>query len=266
MTKGIITLITDFGTEDHYAGALKGVILSINPEVAIVDVSHEVPAGNIQSGSYMLSQIHPLFPDGTIHLVVVDPGVGGARRPLVLKSSRGFFVGPDNGVFTPVLKSGEVDSVVEITERKYLTGNISATFHGRDVFAPVAAHLSLGTVTIDDLGHTVEDPFFLESCEPEILESTIRGSIINCDRFGNLITNIAEGVLEEFLEGNDLVVETGDKSIEGLKKTYTSVGEGGLLVLIGSGGLLEISKNGGSAKESLGVGEGDEVRIRRAEK
>ncbi len=166
MSKGIITLITDFGTKDHYVGAMKGVMLGINPEVALIDVSHEVPAGNVHYGSYMLSQIYPLYPDGTVHLVVIDPGVGSERRPLALMSGNRFFVGPDNGVFTPVLKSGQVHSAVEITEREYFPGRISATFHGRDVFAPVAAHLSLGTVRLRDLGPPAGDPSILDGSRP----------------------------------------------------------------------------------------------------
>ncbi len=266
MSKGIITLITDFGTKDHYVGAMKGVMLGINPEVALIDVSHEVPAGNVHYGSYMLSQIYPLYPDGTVHLVVIDPGVGSERRPLALMSGNRFFVGPDNGVFTPVLKSGQVHSAVEITEREYFPGRISATFHGRDVFAPVAAHLSLGTVRLRDLGPPAGDPSILKSYEPEVGEDIMRGIIIGCDRFGNLVTNVEEGTLEEFLGESDPVVEVGGRRIEGLKRTYTSVTEGEFLALIGSGGMLEISVNGGSAKESLGVNDGDEVLIRSAER
>jgi len=263
MSNGIITLITDFGTRDYYAGAMKAAILDINPRARLVDISHEIPPGDIRHGSYVLAQTCPHFPSGTVHLVVVDPGVGGSRRPISILSDVGTFVGPDNGIFTPVLKNHSVEIVVEIREKKYYHEEVASTFHGRDIFAPVAAHLSLGTITPRDLGIPIGDPVVLERYEPDIEEDIVRGSVIRCDRFGNVITNVSEDVLKGFLRESGIAVEIGANVIDRLEATYTSVDRGQVLALIGSSRLLELSMNGGSAEKALGVKVGDVVLIRR---
>jgi S-adenosylmethionine hydrolase len=265
MARGIIALITDFGTRDYYVGAMKGAILRINPEARLVDISHEIPPGDISSGSLLLEQIRPFFPEKTIFLAVVDPGVGGDRRPIVIETDKGTFVGPDNGLFTSILRSPGVERIVEIKEKKYIHSNVSATFHGRDIFAPVAAHLSLGDVSPGDIGPVAHDPIVLESSRPVIEADRIRGIVMNCDRFGNLISNVPVDVLREFAGNGAVTLDVRGETIERFGVTYVSVGDGELVALIGSSGLLEVSVNGGSAKERLGAREGDEILIRRKE-
>jgi len=266
MADGTIALITDFGTRDYYVGAMKGVILSINPKAALIDVSHDVPPGDIRFGAYLLARVSGCFPPETVHLAVVDPGVGGDRRAIAVRSGSGTFVGPDNGLFTRILDGREAVSVIEITESRYFAGKISPTFHGRDLFAPVAAHLSLDTARFDGLGTVIDDPVMLDALEAKRVGETIVGTVIHVDRFGNIITNVPEGVLREFISGSDAIVKTGGKRIVGLVKTYCSVQEGHVLSLIGSSGYLEVSVNGGSASEALGVGAGDDITVHRCEK
>lgn len=263
MSNGIITLITDFGGRDYYAGAIKAAILTLNPEARLVDISHEIPPGDIRHGSYILAQTCPRFPDGTIHLVVVDPGVGSGRRSIALRSDAGTYVGPDNGIFTPVFENYSVEVVVEIKEKEYYHEEVSPTFHGRDIFAPVAAHLSLGIISPRDLGPHVTDPVLLEYREPEIEEDFIRGEVIRCDRFGNVITNVPGAVVTRFLGGSEILLETGGGVVDRLAQTYASIEPGQLLALTGSSGLLEVSVNGGDAAMILGVQTGDTVVVRR---
>ncbi len=265
MPVGIIALITDFGTRDYYVGAMKGSILRINPAVRLVDISHDIPPGDIASGSRLLAQARPFFPDETIYLAVVDPGVGGDRRPIVVETDSGTFVGPDNGLFTSILGGPGVERVVEITERRVMHSDISPTFHGRDLFAPVAAHLSLGEVSPRDLGPVIRDPVTLEISRPVVEGDRIRGIVMNCDRFGNIISNVPENVMREFAGEDAITVEVRGEKIDGLGETYVSVSEGEFVALIGSSGLLEVSVNGGSAEERLGAREGDEILIRRKE-
>ncbi len=266
MTNGIITLTTDFGTRDYYAGATKAAVLAINPNARLVDISHEIPPGDVRYGAYMIAQTCPYFPSGTVHLVVVDPGVGGNRRPIALQSDAGTFVGPDNGIFTSLFENYRVDMVVEIKEKRYYHEEVSPTFHGRDIFAPVSAHLSLGSIDLRDLGSPVEDPVMLERNEPAAGKDVIHGSIIRCDRFGNIITNVSGGLLMEFLGESEIAVEIGGNIIDRLEETYSSIETGQLLALIGSSGSLEVSVNGGDAGERLGVKAGDAVVIRRGGK
>jgi hypothetical protein len=261
---GIITLISDFGTRDYYVGAMKGACLQINPSANLVDVTHEIPAGNIRYAAYVLAHTWPRFPAGTVHLVVVDPGVGGRRRPIALAGPSGIFVGPDNGVFTTVLDEGGVDTIVEVTEQRFFSREISRTFHGRDVFGPVAARLSSGAITVEDLGAAIDDPVRLDAIAPERIDDVLIGCVIHCDHFGNLVSNVSEEVLENFLDGGTAVVEVGGVTIEGLSDTYIRVAEGQPLALIGSSGLLEISINRGSAGELLGISIGERVVVRRS--
>jgi S-adenosylmethionine hydrolase len=264
-SSNIITFITDFGTLDYYVGAMKGVCLGINPSAHLVDLTHDIPPGNIRYAAYVVSQTCPRFPAGTIHLVVVDPGVGGGRRPVALSSRTGTFVGPDNGVFTTILESGGVESVVEITESRYFARTVSPTFHGRDIFAPIAAHLSIGDMNLLELGRTINDPVRLEAFEPEEVDDTLFGCIIHCDHFGNLVTNVTGERLIRYLSGSAPVIEIGGTTISGLNETYSQVEKGSYLALIGGSELLEISVNRGNAGKLLGVSLGERVVIRRGE-
>lgn len=255
MRKGasnIITLTTDFGLIDPYVGIMKGVILSINPKASITDISHGIAPGSITEASAILIEAVPFFPAGTIHLVVVDPGVGGKRRPIIIEAGGHLFVGPDNGVILPAAQSlGDV-SIRAITKRAYSLPAISSTFHGRDIFAPAAAHLSIGASPLD-FGEPVDDPVVSEPAGPEKTGEQLHGAAVRIDRFGNIITDIKGKMLEEFLLGKRPVLRIGQTEIQGLSKTYCAVEKGKPLALIGSSGFLEISVNQGRASDLPGV-------------
>ena len=269
----IISLTSDFGLTDAYVGAMKGAILGINPEAVVVDISHSIEPQNVSQAAFILSTACEAFPDGAIHVVVVDPGVGTERRGIVLKTPRATFVAPDNGVLTYVVRAYAPDGsmlpvtptapgtyleAVNLTNQKYWRSPVSATFHGRDIFAPVAAHLSLG-VALHDLGEPVPSLEMLPVASPERKpDGTVVGRVIHIDHFGNLVVNIAC----ERLTGKPwkTIVEVGQRRIEGLSQTYGQAP--GLLALTGSTGYLEIAFNGGSAASFLGVRVGDEVLVR----
>jgi len=251
MNKNVITITTDFGTKDAYVGIMKGVILSINPNAQLVDITHEIEPGDILEAAFLLKDAYEYFPKGTVHLVVVDPGVGGKRRPIAIKAKDFFFVGPDNGVFWPIISDKDA-LVVHLTNRKYFLQDISSTFHGRDIFAPVAAYISKG-VHLLDMGVPINDPVRLEIKRPMLLKNQIVGSVIRVDRFGNLITNISKkDIIECFGRLSGLEVKIGERRIKEISRTYSDVPSGQLLALIGSSGFLEISVNRGSAYELFG--------------
>lgn len=259
----IITLTTDFGLSEHYVGAMKGAILSVNPRAIIVDVTHEVRPQRIEEGSYLLGAAWPYFPEGSIHVAVVDPGVGGERRALVLSTPAGYFVGPDNGVLSCALPDsarprgnrGAAKSVrlpegyvaVAISDPRYMRQPVSATFHGRDVFAPVAAHISLG-VEIDSFGERVASILALPLLRAvKKADGSVRGRVIHVDRFGNLVTSIRA----VDVGGSDVTVEIAGKVVHGLASTY---GDGDdLVALIDSSGYLEVAFPRGNAAELLYV-------------
>ncbi|PPD58004.1 SAM hydrolase/SAM-dependent halogenase family protein [Dehalogenimonas etheniformans] len=270
---GIITLTTDFGDTSGYAAALKGVILGIAPDVQIVDISHQIAPQNIFEAAFLLSTVYRCFPHYTVHLVVVDPGVGTDRKIIALKTSEGKFIGPDNGVLSYAVKNyvrdaaitsssllqGELSNgakAVTVTNSPHFRHPVSDTFHGRDIMAPVAAMLSKGfeltafgepleRLTMLDLPQAVKEP-----------GGTVIGHIILIDRFGNMITDVRESDLPQ---GGELRLELGKKVVSGLKKTYS---EGiGLMALIGSSGYLEIAVNGGSAAAVTNLKVGDVVKV-----
>lgn len=268
----IVTLTTDFGLADPYVAAMKGVILSLNPAVTIVDVTHEVRPQRIAQGAFLLSQALPYFPSGTVHVVVVDPGVGTARRALALATPDAILVGPDNGVLSAVLPDEARSRVgaaagpaavtlpdgyraVALTRRRYMRQPVSATFHGRDIFAPAAAHLSLG-VELEALGPAVKEilalpPFRARRRADGVLE----GRVLHVDRFGNLITDVRA----EDLTSARVEVRVGGQGVEGLAHTYEEVS--GVKALIGSAGYLEVARLGGSAAYWLGADIGDAVLV-----
>jgi S-adenosylmethionine hydrolase len=243
---GFITLTTDFGLRDPYAGAIKGAILSINPHATIIDITHEIEAGSIYDASLILKEAHTHFPKGTIHLGVVDPGVGGDRRPVLIRTKRFFFVGPDNGIFWPSIMEHEVFDAIHLTKGEYFLENISSTFHGRDIFAPVAAHLSKGVDPIK-MGDPISDPIKLEIPSPLVEKTLLSGHVMRVDRFGNLITNIRGDLLRDFLGKSSPVIKIGKLQISGLSRIYDQAGEGEILALSGSSGFIEISENKGRA-------------------
>lgn len=265
----VITLLTDFGPRDPYVGMMKGVILSINPKVSLIDISHEVRAGSIAEAARILQEICPFFPEKTIHLVVVDPGVGSERRPIVANAANQFFVGPDNGLFWPVIANHEDAKAFHLNRQEFFLSRVSKTFHGRDIFAPVAAHLSLG-VDPSLMGSPVEDPVQANLSRPLRQGDFLIGQVVRVDRFGNLITNICRDELEGLVEGDRTIIRVGGLVIEGLMSTYTKADKGALLALIDSSDCLEIAVNSGRACDLLGLGEegaiGVQVEISRTSK
>jgi S-adenosylmethionine hydrolase len=239
----IITLTTDFGNSDHYVGSMKGVIYSINPDAVITDITHEIPAHDVFSAAFILKNFIPYFPKQSIHVIVVDPGVGSSRKPIVLEADEQFYVGPDNGVFTYVILESGSFRAYEISDPKYFLPRVSFTFHGRDIFAPAAAHLSLG-VSIESLGNRLFDPFKIEIKEPGVGDGEIEGEVIFEDTFGNLITNIPGGMVD-----SDSRLYVCDIVINGVSKSYSEASEGELLAIIGSSGFLELSVNRGRASD-----------------
>jgi S-adenosylmethionine hydrolase len=261
---GIITLTTDFGERDPYAGMMKGVILSINPHARIVDITHGIPAGSILEGGAIIKEACRYFPPGTVHVGVIDPGVGSERRPIAVVSKGNFFVGPDNGLFWPVIAADQGTEVIQLTEKRYWMDVISSTFHGRDIFAPVAAHLSGG---IDPflMGQKIDNPVSLTYPVLRREEDLLVGEVMRVDHFGNLITNITAEDLAEFLSSEGLSVAIGGLVLKGIHTTYSDVSEGKPLALIGSSNRLEIAVNRGSAREKLGdaCGIGAKATVRR---
>jgi S-adenosylmethionine hydrolase len=262
----IITLTTDFGLTDAYVAAMKGVILSIAPGAQIVDVSHDVEPQNIREAGFLLESVLPHFPEGTAHVVVVDPGVGTERLPIAMRLPGAYLVGPDNGVLPASLArlglvdpcSGAVSApaeAVELRNRELFSGTVSATFHGRDIFAPVAAHLASGT-PLSTLGPSLQRLVTLPAQHPLQEETLIRGEVIHVDHFGNLITNI---------RGEDvprsIAVEIGGAVVQGLVRTYQ---ERELAALVGSTGYVEIAERNGNAARRLRAHVGAAVCIRPA--
>ena len=251
----IITLLTDFGTKDAYVAAMKGVILGVNPQAVLVDLSHEVPPQDLLAGALILAGAAPYFPPGAIHLAVVDPGVGSRRRGLAAKARGQFWVGPDNGLFHLIFTPGTEPTIVSLENPAFFRPKVSATFHGRDIFAPVAAHLSLG-VDLSRFGPIINDPIPLAVPTPRFTPKTVQGEVIYVDRFGNLVTNLTAIALEAWLGGKDLRLKVGPLTIWGLARTYAEKAPGEFLALIGSHGFLEIACALDSAARRLGTGVG----------
>jgi len=271
----VISLTTDFGLSDGYVAAMKGVILKINPEARLVDISHRVNPGDIMQGAFVLATTCGFFPDGAVHLAVVDPGVGTDRRAIILKTPAACFVAPDNGLLSYVLDSYYSDDfaseqaqveirppleAVAIMNPKYRLSPVSATFHGRDIFAPAAAHLSLGT-PLQDFGDVINT---LAVCPPgrpqRGPDGLLMGSIIHIDNFGNLVTSFRS---EDLGGPEGFSVAIGGRSITSFRRTYAE-GEG-LLALAGSSGYLEIALKGGSAARFLNVRVGERVKVKQVE-
>lgn len=256
----IITLTTDFGLADHFTGVMKGVILGIAPESRIVDITHETRAYDIDEAAFTIAQSYRYFPPKTVHVVVVDPGVGTMRRPILVEAADQFFVGPDNGVFAFIL-SQEKNKVRAISNAKYFLQPVSSTFHGRDVFAPVAAHLASG-VSPARIGKPIDD--YLRPCSVKPDRTARRGwtgSILRVDRFGNAITNFLASDFPRALEG-PFEMSVGLQEVSRLAKNYEQFGIGELFVIVGSSGYLEVSAGQASAARILGVGVGAPVELR----
>jgi len=267
----VITITTDFGTEDAYVPAMKGAMLSICPEARFVDVTHEISPQDVMEAAFVLQSAHPYFPDKVVHLVVVDPGVGTDRRAVALRAKDQWFVGPDNGVFPLVLDQAPPDAMVELDDPDYWrSGSPSTTFHGRDIFAPAAAHLAAGR-SVEEIGTPIDDLEPLRWAQPSTASQTVQGWIVHVDHFGNCITNIRRSTLAEAaeLETSDPPLEafppfkafTGNTTLQELHPTYGAVPEDDPLLLFGSTGYLEVAANGGNAAELLDIRKGDSIKL-----
>jgi S-adenosylmethionine hydrolase len=255
--KSIITLTTDFGTRDGYAAAVKGVILSINPQAQIAEVTHEIPADNILAGAFCIHNFCPFFPPGAIHLAVVDPGVGGKRKAVLVQSEKYLFIGPDNGIFDLALKDEQIERVIELANPKYRLQSTSSTFQGRDIFAPAAAYLSLG-VSADEFGPKAERRQRLNFPEVKIETSRIIGQVIYIDNFGNLISNIRT----QLFEGRQIKgIQMGKLVISNLSRTYSAVAPGETMAYIGSSGFLELGSREDRASSVLSARVGDRIEV-----
>jgi len=274
----IITLTTDFGTKDWFVGTIKGVILGIAPRATIVDITHEIPAGDIRAGAFALAAGYRFFSKGTVHVAVVDPGVGGARKAIAVQTADHFFVGPDNGVLSCALAKEKIKSVRRLENANFFLHPVSHTFHGRDIFAPVAAHLSRGA-PIHKLGPAQKNFVPLPWPQPRARRNRIEGEVVFVDQFGNAITNIENTSLNPKIEvvpgrrpalrstslsglnaGGEVFV--GRRRLCQVKAFYQSVRAGQAVAVPGSSGLLEIAVNGGSAAKHFGLKIGDRINVR----
>ena len=261
----MITLLTDFGTTDPYAGMMKGVIASVCPRAAVVDITHEIAPQDVAGAADILDYAHTCFPAGTIHVAVVDPGVGGQRAVIAVEAGDYTFLAPDNGLLGPVLERLAVKRAVRVENEAFFRHPVSRTFHGRDIFAPVAGHLA-GGIDLDDLGPRIkaDELIRLSLPVPEVADGRVAGVVVGIDRFGNLITNIDRDCIERAIIGSAsgrIEVSIGGHRIFHLSETYAAAEPGELLALIGSRGRLEISVNQGSAQAFCDASRGDRVRV-----
>jgi S-adenosylmethionine hydrolase len=261
----IITLTTDFGIEDEYVGVMKGVILSIHPDAIIVDITHHIYPQDLIQAAYTIKASYQYFPSGTIHIVVIDPGVGSKRSILAMEKLGHFFLAPDNGVLSLLFDEIDIGSIVHVKNTRYFLKSISQTFHGRDIFAPVGAHMSKG-VNITDLGDLIEENQVVRLSIKEPIQSKgeLTGQIITIDRFGNLISNINSKYFKDFCNnGTNRSVEIiiGEKKIIGLSYSYENDKDQGPIAIVGSRGMLEIGINKGNAQKYFMAKKGDIIKL-----
>ncbi len=271
----VIALITDFGLQDSYVGVMKGVILSICPYAQIIDLTHAIQPQNVQQAAYVLLSTLDYLPQETIVVAVIDPGVGSSRKPVAIKTNRGVLVGPDNGVFSYMLKYLDIEQIVTLQTAKYQMKQVSMTFHGRDIFSPAAAHVAMG-IPLEEMGPVQADLVWLPPPPLDFVDNAIHGEIIHIDHFGNMTTSIGrlEWSADDFLELVPFFDPSADKvyirpescsvsvagvKVEPLVLTFTSVQPGELLALINSAGHLEIAINRGNAAQHLGAAIGDPI-------
>jgi S-adenosyl-L-methionine hydrolase (adenosine-forming) len=261
MNRPVITLLTDFGTTDHYVATMKGVILGICPDAQLVDITHQIPPYQILEAAFTLSQAWPYFPPGTIHLTVVDPGVGSSRRPLLAEAGGHLFVAPDNGVLTLVRKATGILITRELTAERFFRHPVSRTFHGRDIFAPVAAHLATG-VPPAEFGSEVYNPVILPAGEPvETSPGVWTGTILHVDHFGNIVTNFPAKLSSELVDFK-FEVRLGQYGVSRHFQDYSTSKVGELFLIPGSSGYLEISARQANAASRLGISIADTLTLR----
>lgn len=258
----LITLLTDFGTQDVFVGVMKGVIRSLAPDAEVIDLTHHVPPQDIHAGAFLLKTAHKYFPPGTIHLAVVDPGVGSARRPIAAQIGEFFYVCPDNGLLSYVLSEDTLTQAVILDNEQYHRPQVSRTFHGRDIFAPVAAHLANG-VSLETLGTLIDMLATFPLSQPAASADTLICHVLATDVFGNVFLDLAEDMATEF-KIRFKSIEVSGTVISSLSNSYSDVSIGEPLALFGSSGHLEIAVRDGNAREQLGIKVGDMVKIRKS--
>ena len=262
MARPTIALLTDFGTRDHYAGTLKGVILSLCADATLVDLTHDIEPHDVLSGALELAACYRYFPAGTIFLAVVDPGVGSARRGLAAEAGDYRFVAPDNGVLSMVFRETPPRKVVDLSERRYARPTVSRTFEGRDRFAPAAGWLARG-IDLSAMGRPVARWHALDVPAPEASDGRLTGQVLRIDRFGNLVTNIDRRRFDQFRQDADIEITIEGQSVPRLVATYAEAQDGAICALFGSTDHLEVALNGGSAAGALGLGRQAAVRVDR---
>ncbi len=255
----IITLTSDFGLQDHYVSAMKAAMLEVAPEARMIDVSHEIPPQDIMAGAWVIRNAAFMFPEKSVHLVVVDPGVGTSRNPVVVKMNGHYFVGPDNGIFSLLYDEYEYEAV-KLTNSEFWRDQRSHTFDGRDIFGPVAAHLSKG-VPMSEFGEPIKEMVVYHWAVPIGDKDGLQGWVLHIDRFGNLITNISESLIKEYVGDRKVKVYVGTTVIENIVTTFGDVEEGDSAVFLGSSGMLEIGINKGNAAKLLSVHKGAQISI-----
>jgi S-adenosylmethionine hydrolase len=257
----IITLTTDYGTDDHLVGVLKGVILKINPEVQIVDITHGVTPFDLLDGAMAIANAYAYFPPRTIHVVVVDPGVGTERRPLLVSGQNQYFIAPDNGVLSAVYEKEQNFVVRHLTAEHYFLQPVSKTFHGRDIFAAVAGWLSKNWQPAS-MGEGITDFKRFALPRPKEADGLLKGVVLKVDSFGNLITNLrSEDLPEGALEKGEIKLQVGNHAVSKLVQTFANGNAGEAIAYLGSSGLVEIGVNKGSASKTLGIGRGTAVLL-----
>jgi len=260
LSRPVVTLLTDFGAADHYVGAMKGVMLGICPAAHLIDISHDIAQYAITEAAFTLAQAWTCFPEDTVHLVVVDPGVGGPRRPIVVEAAGHRFVAPDNGVLTMLYDAVPAHEVREITASRLFRQPVSQTFHGRDIFSPVAAHLA-GGLALSEVGSTITDYVRLGFSRPmQIGEKTWSGAILKIDRFGNLITNL-DSASWQCLSTRKFELRIGWHVVSRFAETYAAMPPGEMCVIAGSSGLLEISVNLAGAAQIVDAKPGAAIEL-----
>lgn len=261
MSRPIVALLSDFGTRDHYAGTMKAVVLSVCPDVTLIDIGHDIAPHDVLGGALELAACYRYFPVGTVFLVVVDPGVGSVRRGIAADTGDYRFVAPDNGVLSAVFHDTPPKRVVELTERKYARPTVSRTFEGRDRFAPAAGWLAKG-LGLTTLGRGITDFHLLSIPTPEIEATEVRGQVLRVDRFGNLISNIDRRTFDRVAQGGGIAVQVDGREVGRIVNTYAEAADDELCALFGSTDHLEIAVNAGSAAERLALGRGATVTVR----
>lgn len=256
----IVTLTTDFGGGSPYAAQMKGVILSINPAAVLVDITHAIGPQNVRQGALVLEEVTPRFPQGSIHVAVVDPGVGTERRIVCAQVAGHYYIAPDNGLLSRVALVESPTQIISITNREFWLAEVSCTFHGRDIMAPVAAHLSLGT-RLERFGPPIDDLTMLHWPTVETTANRITGNVIAIDSFGNLISNIHAETLAAVDDLSSVAVTCADQTIHGIINTYAQRPPGSVVALIGSAGKLEIALTAGNAAQRLAAEVGDAITV-----